>query len=369
MERSEIRERQSRLERCSRISLRSIRATDKRIKGSGTPAGAESTSAPYGRGAHPAGCARLPAFHCGACGSEPTPPLSSRTRFLGGDYAGVDKGGKSLFVGLRDRLAAMALAVLAVGGAEAAQAYGLGAMTTRTNPFGNLLSVPPLAVPSARVKAPIRASCGVPLAMMLATTLTPQDWPPNAIAGLDGITPSGTDGAGTGDESFTSQPDRSKAPQIQEASHSQSEHSLTNITTALAVGFPINSLSSSPGLMVLGLSSAIIWEYCSPIKVCWWRLIPSSNPNNKSVHAASITTPRNTASTGSEKIFLASNITPSPTNAPPMMHPVISQKWGQVESSPPLKNWLMYAYIAGALVWIFAGVAAIIRYVCQRWGR
>ena len=29
------------------------------------------------------GRARLSAFHRGACGSEPTPPLSSRTRFLG----------------------------------------------------------------------------------------------------------------------------------------------------------------------------------------------------------------------------------------------------------------------------------------------
>ena len=36
-----------------------------------------------GRGARPAGRARLSAFHRGACGSEPTPPLSSSTRFLG----------------------------------------------------------------------------------------------------------------------------------------------------------------------------------------------------------------------------------------------------------------------------------------------
>ena len=36
-----------------------------------------------GRGARPAGRARLSAFHRGACGSEPTPPLNSSTRFLG----------------------------------------------------------------------------------------------------------------------------------------------------------------------------------------------------------------------------------------------------------------------------------------------
>jgi hypothetical protein len=29
------------------------------------------------------GARRLSAFHHGACGSEPTPPLSSRTHFLG----------------------------------------------------------------------------------------------------------------------------------------------------------------------------------------------------------------------------------------------------------------------------------------------
>jgi hypothetical protein len=53
-------------------------------KGSGTPAGAlVQTSAPYGRGSREASRARLSAFHHGACGSEPTPPLSSRTRFLG----------------------------------------------------------------------------------------------------------------------------------------------------------------------------------------------------------------------------------------------------------------------------------------------
>jgi hypothetical protein len=61
-------------------------------KGSGTPTGAESTSAPYGRGSHPAGCARLPAFHRGTCCGEPTPQLSSRTRFLGrGKEAGVTR--------------------------------------------------------------------------------------------------------------------------------------------------------------------------------------------------------------------------------------------------------------------------------------
>jgi hypothetical protein len=37
----------------------------------------------FGCGARPTGRARLSAFHRGACGSEPTPPLSSSTRFLG----------------------------------------------------------------------------------------------------------------------------------------------------------------------------------------------------------------------------------------------------------------------------------------------
>ena len=41
------------------------------------------SSAPYGRGSRSAERARLTAFHHGTCGSEPTPPLSSRTRFLG----------------------------------------------------------------------------------------------------------------------------------------------------------------------------------------------------------------------------------------------------------------------------------------------
>jgi hypothetical protein len=47
---------------------------------------------PSGCGAAPAGAARLPAFHCGSCGSEPTPPFSSSTRFLGrGLKAGVTR--------------------------------------------------------------------------------------------------------------------------------------------------------------------------------------------------------------------------------------------------------------------------------------
>ncbi len=41
------------------------------------------SSAPYGRGSRSAERARLSAFHHGACCSEPTPQLSSRTRFLG----------------------------------------------------------------------------------------------------------------------------------------------------------------------------------------------------------------------------------------------------------------------------------------------
>jgi hypothetical protein len=47
-------------------------------KAGGTPADANSTSAPYGCGSAPAGAARLPAFHRGSCGSEPTPPFGSR---------------------------------------------------------------------------------------------------------------------------------------------------------------------------------------------------------------------------------------------------------------------------------------------------
>jgi hypothetical protein len=67
--------------RWDRLSARSCSANK---KGSGTPAGASvQTSAPYGRGSREASRARLSASHHGACGSEPTPPLSSRTRFLG----------------------------------------------------------------------------------------------------------------------------------------------------------------------------------------------------------------------------------------------------------------------------------------------
>ena len=74
---------------CSRVSLRSTRATNYKQKGSGTPAGAlVQTSAPYGRGSREASRARLSAFHHGACCSEPTPQLSSRTRFLGRSFGG-----------------------------------------------------------------------------------------------------------------------------------------------------------------------------------------------------------------------------------------------------------------------------------------
>ena len=49
-----------------------------------------------GRGARPAGRARLSAFHRGACGSEPTPPLSSSTRFLGrGPHQALPEAGLS----------------------------------------------------------------------------------------------------------------------------------------------------------------------------------------------------------------------------------------------------------------------------------
>jgi len=109
-------------------------------------------------------------------------------------------------------------------------------------------------------------------------------------------------------------------------------------------------------------SSAMIFVSCEP-------LIPSSKPNNDKVHAASITIPTNTAATGSERILGASSMTPSPTSAPPRMVPAIKIKWGQVGSSAPPKNWLMYEYIIAVLVWLFAGVAVIVRYASQRWGR
>ncbi len=46
-------------------------------KGSGTPADAYPSSAPYGRGSREASRARLSAFHHGACCSDRTPQLSS----------------------------------------------------------------------------------------------------------------------------------------------------------------------------------------------------------------------------------------------------------------------------------------------------
>jgi uncharacterized membrane protein HdeD (DUF308 family) len=48
------------------------------------------------------------------------------------------------------------------------------------------------------------------------------------------------------------------------------------------------------------------------------------------------------------------------------MLPPIKVAWGQVGSSVPGKNWLMYEYIVGVLVWLLAGIAAIVKYVRQR---
>ena len=57
---------------------------DKQSRGSGTPTGAVFHEAgPPGTAAHPAGCARLSAFRCGACCGDRTPQLNSNTRFLG----------------------------------------------------------------------------------------------------------------------------------------------------------------------------------------------------------------------------------------------------------------------------------------------
>ncbi len=42
-----------------------------------------ATRSRFGRGSRRTRRARLTAFHRGTCGREPTPPLSSRTRFLG----------------------------------------------------------------------------------------------------------------------------------------------------------------------------------------------------------------------------------------------------------------------------------------------
>ncbi len=99
---------------------------------------------------------------------------------------------------------------------------------------------------------------------------------------------------------------------------------------------------------------------------CCFVLIPSSKPNSRSVHTASITTPTNTAATGIERIFGASSITPSPTSAPPTIQPTIRMIWGQVGSSSPPKNWLVYEYIVAVLVWLFAGAAVMVRCARQR---
>jgi hypothetical protein len=112
-----------------------------------------------------------------------------------------------------------------------------------------------------------------------------------------------------------------------------------------------NCYFESP-LGAIRVSSAMILDCCA-------LLIPSSNPNSNKVHAASITTPTNTAATGIERIFGASSITPSPTNTPPIIVPAIKIAWGQVGLSVPPKNWLMYEYIIAVLVWLLADVAVI----------
>src|SRR6185312_12472887 len=58
-------------------------------KAGGTPADATPPIRTV-RGAARAlrGALRLPAFHRGSCGSEPTPPLSSSPRFLGRGFGG-----------------------------------------------------------------------------------------------------------------------------------------------------------------------------------------------------------------------------------------------------------------------------------------
>src|SRR5580692_11338557 len=66
---------------------------------------------------------------------------------------------------------------------------------------------------------------------------------------------------------------------------------------------------------------------------------------------------------GMETIFGASSMTPRPTRTPPTMVPAIKIAWGQIGSSAPPKNWLMYEYIAAVLVWLFVGVMVIFRRV------
>src|SRR5581483_3021665 len=64
-------------------------ATRQQDKAGGTPADATPPIRTV-RGAARAlrGALRLPAFHRGSRGSEPTPPLSSSPRFLGRDFGG-----------------------------------------------------------------------------------------------------------------------------------------------------------------------------------------------------------------------------------------------------------------------------------------
>ena len=67
------------------VSFHSTRATNTQIKRKQNAArrmSSDSGAAPYGRGSRRTRRARLTAFHRGTCGREPTPPLSSRTRFL-----------------------------------------------------------------------------------------------------------------------------------------------------------------------------------------------------------------------------------------------------------------------------------------------
>jgi hypothetical protein len=90
--------------------------------------------------------------------------------------------------------------------------------------------------------------------------------------------------------------------------------------------------------------SAMICESCFSIVDCWRLLIPSSNPNSRSVQAASATTPPITNTFANDHLGFSMTI-PIPTAKLATIAAVSNTKWGQKGSNEPEKNPLTYLYL------------------------
>jgi len=109
-------------------------------------------------------------------------------------------------------------------------------------------------------------------------------------------------------------------------------------------------------------SSEMIVFCCASIVDCCLPLIPSSKPNNRSVHAASTATPPTTSTLASENLGFSRTI-PAATAKLATIAVVSSALWGQKGSNEPEKNSPAILYILAVCSWFGVALIAVIKWL------